>query len=74
MGKEGLRKSLNKIDENLDDLVRKVWDTPLEMNQSPEAISNEIRKTSESSSNKISKESKRYDIKGFLKWLFTEFF
>ncbi|HJP19412.1 MAG: hypothetical protein CMD96_08260 [Gammaproteobacteria bacterium] len=74
MGKEGLRKSLNKIDENLDDLVRKVGDTPLEMNQTPETISNEIRKISDASTNYISKESKGYDVKGFLKWLFTEFF
>lgn len=63
MDNEGLEKSLNKFDNDLNDAVNRVGGTPLEMKQSAEAISNQIPE-----------ESKGYNFKGFLKWLFTEFF
>jgi hypothetical protein len=60
---KGLEKSLNKFDDDLNGLVHRFEDNPIERGKTPGAIPK-----------KISKKSKGYDVKEFLKWLFTEFF
>jgi hypothetical protein len=60
---KGLEKSLKNFDSDLNALVGRFEDNPIETRKTPGVISK-----------KISKKSKGYDVKGFLKWLFTEFF
>ena len=60
---KSLEKSLKNFDSDLNALVGRFEDNPIE-----------TRKTSGAMPKKISKKSKGYNVKGFLKWLFTEFF